>query len=84
MFVVKGLYFSFLTDSSTDPDNVEDEVVALLYCRKDDATEAIKSCARYLSVQVPKKQEMVFVDWTFKKYLAKPTFLELMVVGQFL
>ena len=50
-------YFSFLMDGSTDAGNVEDEVVALLYCRKDDTTEAIWSCARYFSVQVPEKAD---------------------------
>ena len=37
--------------------NVEDEVLALVYHTKDDATEAIKSCARYFSVQVPEKAD---------------------------
>ena len=44
-------------DGSTDAGNVEDKVVALLYCRKDDATEVIKSCSRYFSVQVPEKAD---------------------------
>ena len=42
-------------DSSINAGNVVDEVVALLYCRKDDAMKAITSCARYFSVQVPEK-----------------------------
>ena len=43
-------------DCSTDAGNVKDDEVALLYCRKDHATQEIKSCARYSSVQVPEKE----------------------------
>ena len=56
-FLSKAQYFSFLMDGSTDIGNVEDEVVALVYHTKDDATEEIKSCARYFSVQVPEKAD---------------------------
>ena len=44
-------------DGSTDAGNVEDEVVALLHCRKDDAAEVVRSCSRYFSVQVPEKAD---------------------------
>ena len=44
-------------DGSTDAGNVEDEVVALLYCWKNDATEVIRLCSRYFSVQVPEKAD---------------------------
>ena len=40
-------FFSFMMDGTTDAGNIEDELIVILYCKKDDATEEIKSCARY-------------------------------------
>ena len=48
-------FFSFLMDGSTDAGNVEDELIVILYCKKDDDKEEIKSCVRYFAVKVPKK-----------------------------
>ena len=50
-------FFSFLMDGSIDAGNVEDELIVILYCKKDDAIEEIKSCVRYFTVEVPKKAD---------------------------
>ena len=48
-------FFSFLMDGTTDSGNVEDELIIVLYCRRDDVVKEIKACARYLSVVTPDK-----------------------------
>ena len=48
-------FFSFLMDGSTDAGNLEDELIVILYCKKDDDKEEMKSCVRYFAVKVPKK-----------------------------
>ena len=48
-------YFSFLMDGTTDSGKVEDELVVVLHCKKDDVAKEIKACARYLSVVTPNK-----------------------------
>ena len=50
-------FFSFLMDGSTDAGNVEDELVFVQYCIKDDASKEIRSCTRYLSLEVPQKAD---------------------------
>ena len=50
-------FYSFLMDSTTDAGNIEDELIVILYCEKDDAAGEIKSCARYFTVDVPKKAD---------------------------
>ena len=49
-------FFTFLIDGSIDAGNVEDKVVALLYCRKDDAAEVIRSCSRCFPCKYLRKQ----------------------------
>ena len=44
-------------DGSTDAGNVEDEVIVILYSTRDEATQEIKSCVRFLSVDVPTKAD---------------------------
>ena len=44
-------------DRSTDEGNVEQELVALLLCKKDDTGEVMKSCTRFLSVATPEKAD---------------------------
>ena len=44
-------------DGSTDAGNIEDELVLVQYCHKDDATKEIRSCTRYLSIEVPQKAD---------------------------
>ena len=52
------LYFcSFLMDGSTDAGNIENEVVVLMYCKKDDVNQLMRSEARYLSLQQPVKAD---------------------------
>ena len=47
------LFFSFLLDGSTDAGNVEQELVFMLFCYKDDNAKEIRSCTRYLAVVNP-------------------------------
>ena len=44
-------------DGSTDSGNVEDELVLVQYCAQDDATQEVRSCIRFLSVEVPTKAD---------------------------
>ena len=46
-----------MMDSSTDAGNVEDELVLIQYCMKDDTTQEIRCCTRFLSVEVPQKAD---------------------------
>ena len=50
-------FFSFLIDGTTDSGNVEDELIIVLYCKRDDIAKEIKVCARYLSVTTPDKAD---------------------------
>ena len=50
-------FYSFLMDGSTDAGNIEDELVIVQYCLRDDAAQEIRSCTRYLSLEVPKKAD---------------------------
>ena len=40
-----------------DARNVEDELIAILYCLKDDVAQEIQSCVRYLSLEVPTRAD---------------------------
>ncbi len=44
-------------DGSTDAGIVENELVVIMYCAKDAASESVKSCARFFSIEVPKKAD---------------------------
>lgn len=46
-----------MMDGTTDAGNIEDEITVILYCKKDDATEEMKSCARYFTVEVPTRAD---------------------------
>ena len=50
-------FYSFMMDGSTDAGNVEDELVLIQYCMKDDTTQEIRCCTRFLSVEVPQKAD---------------------------
>ena len=50
-------FYSFLMDGSTDAGNVADELIAILYCLKDDEAQEVRSCIRFLSVQVPTRAD---------------------------
>ena len=51
----KTKFYGFLMDGSTDEGNVEQELVILLSCKKDDTAEVMNSCAMFLSVATPEK-----------------------------
>lgn len=44
-------------DGSTDAGNVEDELVLVQYCTQDDPAQEMRSCVRYLSLEVPVKAD---------------------------
>ena len=50
-------FYSFLMDGSTDAGNVEDELVLVQYCTQDDTAQEMRSCVRYLSLEVPSKAD---------------------------
>ena len=58
-------------DSVTDAGNG----MLNLYCRKSDATEIMKSCSRYRSVQTPEKADagglvrILFLNYALKVYM---------------
>ena len=54
---VSSSFYSFLMDASTDSGNVEDELVLVQYCKHDHSAQEIRSCARFLSLQVPAKAD---------------------------
>ena len=51
-------FFSFLVDGSTDAKNIENELIAVMYCLTDDEAQEMRSCVRYLSVKVPTKADV--------------------------
>ena len=44
-------FFSFLMDGSTDASNTENELIMIVFCKKDDDAQQIMSCIRYVSVE---------------------------------
>ena len=52
-----AMFCSFMMDGSTDAGNVEQELVVLLLCKKDDEMEEMRSYTRYFSVATPKKAD---------------------------
>ena len=45
-------------DGSIDADNVQDEVIVIIYSARDKAiTQEIRSCTRFISVEVPMKAD---------------------------
>ena len=52
-----GFHQASIADGSTDAGNVEDELVLVQYCMKDDATKEIRSYTQYLSLEVPQKAD---------------------------
>ena len=46
-------FFSFLMDGSTDAGNIEQEMVFVLYCKRDDKAKAVRSHTRYLALLNP-------------------------------
>jgi len=54
-FLCENNFYSFLMDGSTDEGNIEQELVVILTCVKDDATEEMKSSTRFFSLASPEK-----------------------------
>ena len=50
-------FYSFLMDGSTDVGNVENELIVVLYCKKDVEAQEMKLYTRYFSIQVPHKAD---------------------------
>ena len=48
-------FFSFLMDGSTDASNTENELIMIVFCKKDDNSQEMKSCIRYVSVEALSK-----------------------------
>ena len=50
-------FYSFLMDGSTDSGNVEEELVVIMFCKRDASVEEVRSCARYFAIQEPKRAD---------------------------
>ena len=50
-------FYSLLMDGTTDAGNVEEELVALVFCTKDASTQQLITCSRFLSLYSPKKAD---------------------------
>ncbi len=46
-------FFSFLIDGTTDSNNQEDELIVIVYCTKNNRTEELNVCTRFISVSNP-------------------------------
>ena len=42
-------FYSFLMDGSTDAGNIEQELIVVLFCKKDDSAGKVRSCMKLLS-----------------------------------
>lgn len=51
------LFYSILMDGSVDKGRVEDELMVILFCQRDDTSQEVKTCARYLCVVEPKRSD---------------------------
>lgn len=52
-FFATSSFYSILMDGSTDAGNVEDELVSIQCCVRDDTSQTIRSNTKYLSLCVP-------------------------------
>ena len=50
-------FYSFIMDGSVDAGRIEDELIVILYSRKENSSEEIQSCTRFLSVQMPSRTD---------------------------
>ena len=46
-------FYSVLMDSSTDKGWIENELFVILFCKRDDTLQEVKTCARYFCVLEP-------------------------------
>ena len=54
-FCCESHFYSVLTDGTTDAGNLEDELIALAYCCRNDTTQEITATTRYWSIHNPEK-----------------------------
>ena len=50
-------FYSFLMDGSTDAGNIEQELVLISFCIKDDSAQKVRSCTKLLSLSSPEKAD---------------------------
>ena len=50
-------FCSFLMDGSVDAGRIEDELVVILYCKKDNSSVEIRSCTKFFLAQVPSRAD---------------------------
>ena len=50
-------FYSILMDGSTDKGRVENELFVILFSKKDDVMEEVKTCARFLCVLEPSRAD---------------------------
>jgi hypothetical protein len=43
-------FYSILMDGSTDKGRIENELFVILFCKRDDEIQEVRTCARYLCV----------------------------------
>ena len=48
-------FCSFLMDGSTDASKAENELIVIMYCKKDDNAQEMWSCIRYSCMKAPLK-----------------------------
>ena len=56
-FCSESHFYSVLTDGTTDAGNLEDELIILVYCCKNDTTQEITAKTRYWSIHNPEKAD---------------------------
>ena len=50
-------FYSMLMDGSVDKGQVENELMVILYCNRDDTSQEMKTCAQYYSVLEPARSD---------------------------
>ena len=56
-------FFSFLMDGSNDASNTENELIMIIYYKKDDNAQEMQSCIRYVSMEaLLKADSQGFID----------------------
>ena len=54
-FFSESHFYSRLMDGTTDLGNMEDQLLVLVYCSKDDANQQMVTCTCFLTTEVPIK-----------------------------
>ncbi|KAL5502949.1 hypothetical protein EMCRGX_G009811 [Ephydatia muelleri] len=61
-------FYSILMDGTTDLGNKEEEIVAMVYCYKNEVAQEMTSCTRYWSVHSPETAGIVYLELTECQY----------------